>query len=101
MGVPIMVMSGEQSHLQGKKLNIGQASAESGVTAKMIRYYENIGLLAPAARSESGYRQYSSKDVQSLRFIKRSRDLGFPLERIKALLGLWQDTSRKSRDVKY
>lgn len=96
-----MVMSSEQSHLQGTKLNIGQASAESGVTAKMIRYYESIGLLAPAARSESGYRQYSPKDVQSLRFIKRSRDLGFPLERIKALLGLWQDTSRKSRDVKY
>ena len=81
-------------------VNIGQASAESGVTAKMIRYYESIELVAAASRSDSGYRQYSAKDVQALQFIKRSRDLGFPLERIKTLLGLWQDTGRKSGDVK-
>lgn len=81
-------------------MNIGMASAESGVTAKMIRYYESIGLIGPASRTGSGYRQYSGTEVQTLRFIKRSRDLGFSLERIKTLIGLWQDTSRKSGDVK-
>ncbi len=81
-------------------MNIGQAAADSGVTAKMIRYYESIGLMGPAMRSESGYRQYSETEVQTLRFIKRSRDLGFSLGRIKTLIGLWQDTSRKSGDVK-
>ena len=81
-------------------MNIGQASTASGVSAKMIRYYESIGLIKPANRSESGYRQYSDTEVRSLRFIKRSRDLGFSLERIKTLIGLWQDTTRKSGDVK-
>jgi Cu(I)-responsive transcriptional regulator len=81
-------------------MNIGQASTSSGVSAKMIRYYESIGLVGPAKRTESGYRQYSETEVQVLRFIKRSRDLGFSLERIKTLIGLWQDTTRKSADVK-
>lgn len=81
-------------------MNIGQAASGSGVTAKMIRYYESIGLIGQAMRTEAGYRQYSDKEVQALRFIKRSRDLGFSLERIKTLIGLWQDTSRKSADVK-
>ncbi|NYT60984.1 Cu(I)-responsive transcriptional regulator [Alcaligenaceae bacterium] len=81
-------------------MNIGQAASGSGVTTKMIRYYESIGLIGQAMRTESGYRQYSEKDIQALRFVKRSRDLGFSLERIKTLMGLWQDTSRKSVDVK-
>lgn len=81
-------------------MNIGQASEASGVTAKMIRYYEGIGLISEANRSESGYRLYTQTDIQTLRFIKRSRDLGFSIERIKTLLSLWGNQKRKSADVK-
>jgi MerR family copper efflux transcriptional regulator len=81
-------------------MNIGQAAEASGVTAKMIRYYESIGLISEAGRTDSGYRQYTDTEVQTLRFIKRSRDLGFSIARIKTLLGLWEDRGRKSSDVK-
>jgi MerR family copper efflux transcriptional regulator len=81
-------------------LNIGQAAEASGVSAKMIRYYEEIGLISEASRTESGYRQYTDKEVQTLLFVRHSRDLGFSIDRIRTLLALWNDTGRKSADVK-
>ena len=81
-------------------MNIGDASALSGVSAKMIRYYEQIGLIPQAARTASGYRNYADSDVHMLRFIARSRDLGFPLSEITGLLDLWRNTDRRSADVK-
>jgi MerR family copper efflux transcriptional regulator len=81
-------------------MNIGQAAEKSGVSAKMIRYYEQIGLITPPHRTDSNYRVYGADEIHVLRFIRRSRTLGFSIEETSALLALWQDKSRASAEVK-
>ena len=81
-------------------MKIGDAAARSGVSVKMIRYYESIGLVSRAARGANAYRDFDERDVHDLRFIKRARSLGFPIGEIRALLALWRDRTRPSREVK-
>jgi Cu(I)-responsive transcriptional regulator len=81
-------------------MNIGQAAKHSNVSAKTIRYYESIGLIAPASRTESGYRIYSENEVQTLRFIHHARNLGFSVKDVSMLLDLWRNQGRASADVK-
>ena len=81
-------------------MNIGQASKASGVSTKMIRYYDEIGLVRPASRTESDYREFDEREVNELRFIRRARSLGFSMPEITQLLSLWRDRERPSREVK-
>lgn len=81
-------------------MNIGQASKASGVTTKMIRYYESVGLIRPADRTDSNYRDFGERDINELRFIRRARNLGFSVVEISRLLALWRDRERPSREVK-
>ena len=81
-------------------MNIGEAAKAAGVSTKMIRNYEQIGLLPPAERSDAGYRLYGLRDVSVLRFIRQSRRLGFSMEQIAELIGMWRDDTRSSREVK-
>lgn len=81
-------------------MNIGQASKATGVSSKMIRYYESVGLIRPADRTDSNYRDFGEREVRELQFIRRARDLGFSVEEIGHLLSLWRDRDRPSREVK-
>ena len=81
-------------------MNIGQAAKASGVSAKMIRHYEEVGLFPAPSRTGGGYRQYIDSEAHTLQFIRRSRDLGFSILQIGELVGLWQDRKRPSRQVK-
>ena len=84
----------------GWPVPIGLAARRAGVSARMVRHYEALGLLAPVARTDGGYRQYTQADVRALHFIRRARDLGFSIAEITTLLALWQDKARASSHVK-
>lgn len=81
-------------------MNIGQAAKASGVSAKMIRYYDEIGLVRPASRTAANYREFDAREINELRFIRRARNLGFSVVEIVQLLSLWRDRERPSREVK-
>ena len=81
-------------------MNIGQAATATGISAKMIRYYESIALIPAGKRTDAGYRIYGDNDLHTLRFVKRARLLGFSLDQIRDLLSLWQNKARASADVK-
>lgn len=81
-------------------MNIGEAAEAAGLSAKMIRYYESIGLVPPPARTQAGYRDYAQAQVDDLSFVRRARDLGFSTESIARLLALWRDGGRTSAEVK-
>jgi MerR family copper efflux transcriptional regulator len=93
-------MASQIEEPQELRVNIGAAARASGISAKMLRHYESLGLLPEVGRSGSGYRQYRAEDVNTLRFIRRSRDLGFSMAEIAELVSLWQDQSRASAQVK-
>ena len=81
-------------------MNIGQAAEASGISAKMIRYYERVNLIPPVGRTESGYRVYTDADIHTLKFIQRARSLGFSVKQMHELVSLWRDRSRSSANVK-
>jgi MerR family copper efflux transcriptional regulator len=86
--------------MAAQTFNIGEAAARSGVSAKMVRHYESLGLLPTVARTDSGYRQYGEREVHTLRFIRRGRDLGFSMAEIAELVSLWQNRRRTSASVR-
>lgn len=86
--------------MQKDLFNIGQAANASGISAKMIRHYEDVGLIPKASRTFSGYRMYNDKNIHTLRFIRHARDLGFSAKQISGLLSLWSDQARSSSEVK-
>ena len=90
----------EQATCDSGSMNIGEAASASGVSAKMIRHYESIGLIGAARRTNAGYRVYGRQEVQVLQFIHRARALGFSLDQIRELLALWRDKHRASADVR-